>query len=74
LLDAIVGGCVVNPPDCVMAFAPTQPDVAASGDTPATLVVDAANGNKVTVVEPNDAYSGYFKLTANRTHITNNLP
>jgi hypothetical protein len=76
-LDAVVGGCIVNPPDCKAAFLPTQPDVGATGGTPGTLAVDATNiYNKVIVPagQENDAYSGFFKLTAIRAHITNNVP
>jgi len=75
-LDAVVGGCIVNPPDCKVAFLESQPDVGATGGTPGTLTVDETNYNKVTVPsgQENDAYSGYFKLTAIRAHITNNVP
>jgi cysteine-rich repeat protein len=74
LLDAIVGGCIVSPPDCVAAFVPTQPDTGSGGQPPAQLESDPANGNKVTVGAPNDGYSAFFEFSANRAHLTNNLP
>jgi cysteine-rich repeat protein len=74
LLDAIVGGCIVNPPDCVTAFLPTQPDTGSGGQPPATLQGNPANGHKVTVSAPNDGYSAFFEFSANRAHLTNNLP
>jgi len=72
LLDAIVGGCTVNPPDCVAVFVSRQPDIGSNGDPPAMLAVGA--GNKVATPVPSDAYSGYFRFSANRAHVTNNVP
>jgi cysteine-rich repeat protein len=72
LLDAIIGGCVVNPPDCKEAFIPTQPDVGTGGNAPAKLTL--GSGNKVTPSVATDAYSAYFRFAANRAHVTNNLP
>jgi hypothetical protein len=74
LLDAIVGGCIVNPPDCVVAFTPTQPDIGSGGNPAVTLTNDPAKNNKVAITVATDAYSAYFKLAANRAHLTNNLP
>ncbi len=72
MLDAIVGGCVVNAPDCQEAIIPTQPDVGTGGNPPAQLTAGA--NNKVTPSVGTDAYSAYFTFTANRAHVTNNLP
>ena len=71
LLDGLVGGCKVTTL-CVDLITPTQPDVGSNGDPPNALVAGA--DNKVTIVEPNDAYSNVIKMKANRVHITNNLP
>jgi cysteine-rich repeat protein len=71
LLDAMVGGCEVNPPDCIPVFTASQPDVGSAGDPPATLTNGA--GNKVTPPVPTDAYSAYFRFAANRAHLTNNV-
>jgi len=72
LLDLVVGGCSVFPPACVGIVTPTQPDVGTDGQPPAVLVGDPTTG-KVTVVEPEDAYSTWFEFTAERAHMTNNL-
>jgi cysteine-rich repeat protein len=72
LLDAIVGGCVVNPPDCIEAISPAQPDVGTGTSPPESLVLGA--NNKTAVKQGSDAYSAYFRFAANRAHLTNNLP
>jgi cysteine-rich repeat protein len=71
LLDGLVGGCKVTTL-CVDLLSPTQPDVGSYGDAPHPLVAGA--DNKVTVIEPYDAYSNVIKMKANRAHITNNVP
>jgi hypothetical protein len=51
---------------------PTQPDVGTGGQPPAILVPDPGTG-KVTVAEPDDAYSTWFEFVAERVHITNHI-
>jgi cysteine-rich repeat protein len=72
LLDAVVGGCVVNPPDCVEAFLPTQPDIGTGGQSPKPLSNDPTQNDKVTPSVATDGYSSYFRFAANRAHLTNN--
>jgi len=71
-LDILVGGCAVSPPLCIGLLDPTQPDVGTGGQPPVVLIPDPTTG-KVTVVEPDDAYSSWFEFTAERVHLTNNI-
>lgn len=71
-LDLLVSGCAVSPPLCVALINPTQPDVGTGGQAPAVLVPDPGTG-KVTVTEPDDAYSTWFEFAAERAHITNKI-
>ncbi|MDA8021041.1 MAG: hypothetical protein MPN21_26685 [Thermoanaerobaculia bacterium] len=73
LLDVLVGGCQVL--GCLATvIEPTQPDVGVGASPPGTLIFGPANGiDKVTVTEPDDAYSSWFQFTAERVHLTNNL-
>jgi hypothetical protein len=71
LLDVLVGGCRVTIL-CITAITKKQPDVGVGGNPPNTLT--NGTNNKVTVSQPNDAYSSYFRFNSKRAHITNNLP
>jgi hypothetical protein len=71
-LDLLVGGCAVSPPLCIALIDPTQPDVGTGGQPPAVLVPDPGTG-KVTVTQPDDAYSTWFEFVAERVHITNHI-
>lgn len=75
LLDVLVGGCQVF--GClVTVIDPTQPDVGVDPNPPNTLIFEPTGGgiDRVTVVEPDDAYSSWFQFTSERVHLTNNLP
>lgn len=72
MLDLMVGGCAVVPPVCVGIVTPTQPDVGTGGQPPLVLVADPTTG-KVTVTEPEDAYSTWFEFAAERVHMTNHV-
>jgi cysteine-rich repeat protein len=74
LLDLLVGGCKVEVGGvCLLkAGEPTQPDIGSNGNAPLPLTFDA--NNKVIVDSPTDAYSYYIRFTANRAHVTDNLP
>jgi hypothetical protein len=72
VVDVVVGGCAVSPPLCLPLLVPTQPDVGTGGQPPATLTADPTTG-KVTVVQPEDAYSTWLEFAAERVHMTNNL-
>ncbi|MEL7058752.1 MAG: hypothetical protein AAGN46_01875 [Acidobacteriota bacterium] len=73
LLDVVVGGCR-NVGCLVTVLTPTQPDVGTGGDPPSPLVFDDVGElEKVTVVEPDDAYSSWFTFTTERVHATNLL-
>jgi cysteine-rich repeat protein len=72
MLDLMVGGCAVFPPLCIGVVAPTQPDVGTGGQPPVVLVGDPVTG-KVSVTEPEDAYSTWFEFTSERVHMTNNI-
>lgn len=72
MLDVVVSGCAVSPPLCIPVINPTQPDVGTSGQPPVTLVADPTTG-KVTVPEPEDAYSTWLEFAAERVHVTNHL-
>lgn len=69
MLDLVVGGCRVL---CSPAVVPTDPDVGVNGNAPNALEADKTTG-KVTVIEPDDAFSFWVNLATNRAHITNNL-
>ena len=74
LLDVLVGGCQVF--GClVTVIDPTQPDVGVDLNPPNTLIFEPSGGgiDKVSVVEPDDAYSSWFQFTSERVHLTNNL-
>ena len=71
-LDLLVSGCAVSPPVCFALIDPTQPDVGTDGQPPAVLAPDPGTG-KVTVTEPDDAYSTWFEFAAERVHITNKI-
>lgn len=72
LLDVLVSGCSTFVGICIPLVTPTQPDVGVGGNPPHTLVPDPTTG-KVTVPEPDDAYSSFFQFAAQRVHMTNNL-
>jgi cysteine-rich repeat protein len=72
LLDVLVSGCAVTPPLCFPVISPTQPDVGTGGQPPQTLVANPTDG-KVTVVEPEDAYSTWLEFNSQRVHLTNHL-
>jgi cysteine-rich repeat protein len=72
LLDLMVGGCAFVPPLCIGIVTPTQPDVGTGGQPPVVLVADPTSG-KVTVVEPEDAYSTWFEFASQRVHMTNHV-
>jgi cysteine-rich repeat protein len=72
ILDLMIGGCSVFPPLCLGVVVPTQPDVGTGGQLPVVLVADPTTG-KVTVVEPDDAYSTWLEFNAERVHMTNHL-
>ena len=72
LLDVLVSGCAVSPPLCLAVIVPTQPDVGTGGQPPAALVADPTTG-KVSVVEPDDAYSSWLEFTSERVHLTTNV-
>jgi hypothetical protein len=71
LLDVVVGGC--RAVLCSTVIYKKQPDVGAGSSPPAAISNDASKNNKVTIVEPNDAYSSYFQFQTTRAHLTNNL-
>lgn len=74
LLDVMVGGCQVF--GClVTVIDPTQPDVGVDPNPPNTLIFEPSGGglDKVTVIEPDDAYSSWYQFTSERVHLTNNL-
>lgn len=70
-LDLLVGGCSTSSL-CIDLIVPTQPDVGTSGLPPAILTPDPGTG-KVTVTEPEDAYSTWFEFAAERVHLTNHI-
>lgn len=72
MLDMVVGGCAVTPPFCVGVIVATQPDVGTGGQPPEVLSADPTTG-KVTVVQPEDAYSMWFEFSSQRVHMTNHL-
>jgi len=72
MLDVLVSGCVVSPPLCLPLIVPTQPDVGTAGLPPVTLVADPSTG-KVTIAEPDDAYSTWLEFASERVHLTNQL-
>jgi cysteine-rich repeat protein len=72
LLDVLVSGCAVSPPLCIGLADPTQPDVGTGGQAPELLVADPTTF-KVTVVEPEDAYSMWVEFASQRVHMTNNI-
>jgi hypothetical protein len=72
LLDVIVSGCRTTIL-CVTAISRQQPDVGVGGNPPNVLTANSSTG-KVTVTQPDDAYSSYFYLATQRAHLTNNLP
>jgi len=72
LLDVLVSGCSMFVGICIPLVTPTQPDVGVGGDPPHALVPDPGTG-KVTVVEPDDAYSSFYQFASQRVHMTNNL-
>jgi cysteine-rich repeat protein len=72
LLDVLVSGCAVSPPLCIGLVDPTQPDVGTGGQPPELLVPDPTSF-KVTVVEPEDAYSMWMEFASQRVHMTNNI-
>ncbi len=71
-LDLLVSGCAISPPLCIGVIIPTQPDVGTGALPPAALVPDPVTG-KVTVSQPDDAFSSWFDLTAERVHMTNHV-
>lgn len=73
MLDLLVSGCAAGGACAFPLVDAIQPDRGAGGGVPRVLVADEETG-KVTVAEPNDAYSAYFHFTGLRAHITNNLP
>lgn len=72
MLDVLVSGCAVSPPLCLELVVPTQPDVGTGGLAPDVLVADPSTG-KVTVTQPEDAYSMWAEFAAERVHMTNHL-
>ena len=54
---------------------PDQPDVGVGANPPNTLIFEPTGGgiDKVTVVEPDDAYSSWFQFSSERVHLTNNV-
>jgi len=71
LLDVLVSGCAATFL-CVPVVFPTQPDVGVDPNPPNVLLADPVTG-KVTVVEPDDAYSSTFGFAAIRVHMTNGV-
>ncbi len=71
LLDVLVNGCKVY--GFITVIHKTQPDVGVGGNPPNSLTASGTY-HKVTVSQPNDAYSAYFQFQSQRAHITNNLP
>lgn len=72
MLDVLVGGCAVTPPLCFGVIVPTQPDVGTGGQPPEVLTADPTTG-KVTVSQPEDAYSMWLEFAAERVHLTNHV-
>jgi len=72
MLDVVVSGCAVSPHLCILLLNPTQPDVGTSGQPPVALGADPTTG-KVTVIEPDDAYSDWLEFASERVHPTNRL-
>lgn len=69
LLDVLVGGCRVTDL-CLPAISATQPDVGAGVNPPHVLSFALTGGGieKVTVIEPDDAYSSWFSFETQRAH------
>jgi hypothetical protein len=57
---------------CLTAVTPTQPDIGTEGRLPEPIALGP--NNRSVLLNSTDAYSLYVWISANRAHLTNNLP